>query len=55
MDSLVNSLNYILMVPKGGKQILKLDREYVESKCEWLEAFNRAGRWLTDKPRHATV
>lgn len=55
MDSLsytdVNSLNYILVVPKGGKEILRLDRAYVESKCAWMEAYNRAGRWLVDKPR----
>jgi len=47
----VNSLNYILMVPSGGKEILKLDRAYVESKCAWHEQTDRAGRWLVDKPR----
>lgn len=50
----VNSLNYILIVPKGGKEILRLDRLYVESKCEWVEATNRAGRWMTDKVRNVT-
>lgn len=45
----VNSLNYILIVPKGGKEILKINRLYVESKAEWLEAYNRAGRWLDNQ------
>lgn len=51
MTTDVNSLNYILMVPKGGKEILKIDRNYVESKCAWREETDRVGRWMTDKQR----
>lgn len=51
----VNSLNYILIVPKGGKEILKVDRAYVESKCAWREQMDRASRWMTDKTRNVPV
>lgn len=51
----VNSLNYILMVPKGGKEILKVDRAYVESKCAWREQMDRMGSWMTDKQRRVSV
>lgn len=50
MDRLdVNSLNYILFVHNG--EIRGMNREYVEGRCQWVEMFNRAGRWLVDKPR----
>jgi hypothetical protein len=47
----VSSLNFIFFVPKGTTEILRVSRQYVEAKAEWLEAYNRVGRWLVDKPR----
>lgn len=49
MDKL--RLPYITIKMTNGEHLI-LDRNYVESKCEWREQTNRAGSYLVDKPRH---
>jgi hypothetical protein len=48
-DVVTDSLKYILFLHKG--QVLKVDRQYVEGRAAFLQAFNDAGKWLVDKPR----